>query len=212
MADIKSGDKVKLNRTLSYKKVVMKNGEIEKESIESWDKGTIHAVKAVFGEQLVMLEDISAMVPISYVEKIEEYYTGKVVCISSEACHSKSFVNGKVYDVQNGIIIFENGTGDEYRGRRFNSLNDLNSIDKVKFIEVKNPEVLKEETYYNGKVICIDSHGKDTIWTKGKIYKFENGRTLCDNGTVIPYESRMPIKTFNELNIRIIADFIEIKE
>lgn len=37
MGKIKAGDKVKLNRNLSYKKISMKNGEVENESVESWN-------------------------------------------------------------------------------------------------------------------------------------------------------------------------------
>lgn len=208
MADIKTGDKVKLNKTLSYKEIVMKNGEVENESTVSWDEGTEHTVTTVVGELFVMLEDVSAMVPVSYVEKVEKFYTGKVVCVCWPKQARDIFTVGKVYEINNGVI----SCNDMTKLPKIKKLDELNNNPNIAFIEIKNPEALEEETYYNGKVICIDSHGKDTIWTKGKIYKFENGRTLCDNGTVIPYESRMPIKTFNELNIRMIADFIEIKE
>ena len=172
MAEIKYGDKVKLNRTLSYKKISMKNGEVENESVESWDEGTEHIVKAVIGELFVVLENVSSMVPVSYVEKVEEkYYTGKIVCIGVRNDLKNVFSLGKVYDVVNGTFIFDNGNELE----RVNSLEDLNGIYGMEFIEIKNPESIEEKTYYNGKVICIYTNGYDDIWTPGKIYKFVDG-------------------------------------
>lgn len=206
MEDIKSGDKVKLNKTLSYKEIVMKNGEVENESTVSWDEGTEHTVTTVVGELFVMLEDVSAMVPISYVEKVEEYYTGKVVCVKWP---NNLFTKGKIYEIKNGVVTCEDGTDVSFR---VIDLYLINSAPGVLFIEVKNPEVLKDNVYYNGKVICIDSHGADTLWTKGKVYKFENGQVLCDKGFVIPHELNNRIKTLDEMNMRLFADFIEIKE
>ena len=141
MAEIKSGDKVKLNRTLSYKKISMKNGEVENESVESWDEGTEYIVKTVIGEQFVVLENVSSMVPVSYVEKVEEkYYTGKIVCIGVSNDLKNVFSLGKVYDVVNGTLKFDNGNELEM----VKSLEDLNDIYGMEFIEVKNQEAIEK--------------------------------------------------------------------
>lgn len=207
MAEIKSGDKVKLNRTLSYKKIVMKNGELENESIESWDEGTIHTVSAVVCELFVVLEDISAMVPISYVEKVEEFYTGKVVCVS---CPDKStlFTVGKVYEIKNGHI----SCNDMTKLDKIKNLDELNRHPYIAFVEIKNPDALKKDKYYNGKVICISNRGCDEgYWTCGKIYKFKDGIARCDNGATSPL-SGDKIKSYDELQKRYLSTFLEIKE
>ena len=207
MAEIKSGDKVKLNRKLSYKKIVMKNGEVENESVVSWDEGTEHTVTAVVGDLFVVLEGISTMVPISYVEKVEEFYTGKVVCVS---CPDKStlFTVGKVYEIKNGYI----SCNDMTKLGKIKNLDELNRHPYIVFAEIKNPDALKKDKYYNGKVICISNHGCDEgYWTCGKIYKFKDGITHCDNGETSPL-SGDKIKSYDELQKSYPSMFLEIKE
>ena len=208
MVEIKSGDKVKLNRKLSYKKIVMKNGEVENESVVSWDEGTKHTVTAVVGELFVVLEGISAMVPVSYVEKVEDFYTGKVVCVFWPKQARDLFTVGKVYEINNGVI----SCNDMTKLPKIKKLDELNNNLDMAFIEIKNPDALKKDKYYNGKVICISNHGCDEgYWTCGKIYKFKDGITHCDNGETSPL-SGDKIKSYDELQKRYPSMFLEIKE
>lgn len=208
MAEIKSGDKVKLNRKLSYKKIVMKNGELENESVVSWSEGTEHTVTSVIGELFVVLEGISAMVPVSYVEKVENFYTGKVVCVSWPKQARDIFTVGKVYEINNGVI----SCNDMTKLPKIKNLDELNRHPDMGFIEIKNPDVLKKDKYYNGKVICIsnDRYNKG-YWTYGKIYKFKDGVTMCDNGETSPL-SCDKIKSYDELQKHYPSMFLEIKE
>lgn len=208
MAEIKSGDKVKLNRKLSYKKIVMKNGEVENESVASWDEGTEHTVTVVIGELFVVLEGISAMVPISYVEKVEKFYTGKVVCVCWPKQARDLFTAGKVYEINDGDIKCNDMT----KLPKIKKIDELNCHPDMAFIEIKNPEVLKKDKYYNGKVICISNHEYDEgYWTCGKIYKFKDGITMCDNGKTSPLSCDR-IKSYDELQKRYLSTFLEIKE
>ena len=62
-------------------------------------------------------------------------------------------------------------------------------------------------TYYNGKVVCVDTKGCDDYWTKGKIYQFVDGRTTSDGGcTTSQYTS------FDSWCKGSAASWLEIKE
>lgn len=73
--------------------------------------------------------------------------------------------------------------------------------------ESKEPKKL-----FNGKAVCIEV---DTpcAYTVGKIYEFKDGRTVIDNGCMIPCS---PITSIEDWNARyphdLIAKLLEIKE
>ena len=66
------------------------------------------------------------------------------------------------------------------------------------------------EKFYNGKVVCIDNSGNAGIHTVGKIYQFEEGKLLADNGIEYPAYER--IHSFEEWSKWTPSKFIEIKE
>lgn len=49
----------------------------------------------------------------------------------------------------------------------------------------------KEESYYNGRVVCIDNIGNEANYTVGKIYEFKNGQIISNTGRVIPPDSKV---------------------
>lgn len=49
----------------------------------------------------------------------------------------------------------------------------------------------KEESYYNGRVVCIDNIGNEANYTVGKIYEFKDGQIISNTGSVIPPDSKV---------------------
>ena len=109
------------------------------------------------------------------------------------------------------LIISDDGSSDKTI-EIIKKLDELNNNPDMEFIEIKNPEALEKDKYYNGKVICISNHGCDEgYWTCGKIYKFKDGIAKCDNGATLPL-SGDKIKSYDELKERYHSMFLEIKE
>jgi len=69
----------------------------------------------------------------------------------------------------------------------------------------------EEPEYFAGKVVCINS--RNGFISKGTIYEFNNGFSLDNVGNLFPYSyPDDPVKDLDELNKRMVSDFIEIKE
>lgn len=64
---------------------------------------------------------------------------------------------------------------------------------------------------YNGKVVCIDNSGNKQMFTVGKIYNFEDGIVVVDNGISNDNHGKR-FKNFKELLQYTCSKFIEIKE
>lgn len=69
-----------------------------------------------------------------FFKKRLEMYSGKIVCV--QAC-SDSFTRGKIYEVDNGTLVDDNG--DEYKNLR--CFNDIRYSLESEFIEIVDSEV-----------------------------------------------------------------------
>lgn len=67
----------------------------------------------------------------------------------------------------------------------------------------------EEVSYFNGKVVCIESN--NDFLTKGKIYEFKDGKSVDDVGDALPF-APTPINSVDELNRRMMSHFIEVVE
>ena len=71
------------------------------------------------------------------------------------------------------------------------------------------------KSLYNGKVVCIDNRTNSTIYTVGKIYQFENGDLIANDGCKYPgirCDESDYIHTFEDWAKWTSAKFLEIKE
>lgn len=74
----------------------------------------------------------------------------------------------------------------------------------------KKKEEPETPTYYNGKVVCVDTC--DYIdYTKGKIYQVIDGVITTDNGKKYP-GLRKPFKSFEDLQFYSFATWLEVVE
>lgn len=207
MAEINVGDKVRLKKDIVHTTTFKENDEIYKTHQITWKAGSIHTVEHI-ALGYIRLNDVDIIVKVCNVEKVEEFYTGKVVCVCWPKQARELFTVGKVYEINNGVI----SCNDMTKLPKIKKLDELNNNPDMTFIEIKNPEALKNDEYYNGKVICISNYGCDEgYWTCGKIYKFKDGIVRCDNGATSPL-SGDKIKSYDELKEHYHSMFLEIKE
>lgn len=64
---------------------------------------------------------------------------------------------------------------------------------------------------YNGKVVCVSSGIYSMGYTKGKIYQFENGSVVDDDGTTRPILCE-PIACFEDLEKKYPGAWLEVAE
>ena len=65
--------------------------------------------------------------------------------------------------------------------------------------------------FYNGKVVCVSSDIYSVGYTKGKIYQFENGRVVDDDGTTRPILCE-PITCSEDLEKKYPGVWLEVVE
>lgn len=83
---------------------------------------------------------------------------------------------------------------------------------KIAFRRLVQPvidPVKAKPQYYTGKVVALENcnNGFGQIWTKGHIYKFDNGIATWDDG-----EKSLRYTSFDDFNQRNRYEFIEIAE
>lgn len=107
-------------------------------------------------------------------------YWGNILCLEKQpviviTCDGKTttatFRAGKQVLKSESVSLYHKDTFDHFTGAEY-ALKKL--FDKP----------LDEPKLYNGKVVCTKSNSK--WWTVGKIYTFENGATVDDNGEIKP--------------------------
>ncbi len=72
--------------------------------------------------------------------------------------------------------------------------------------EVEEPV---KETFYNGKVVCVDDSGCRGLYTTGKIYEFVDGQMVCDKGSKFPLVKKHSFEEWSKFSNAI---WLEIKE
>lgn len=65
---------------------------------------------------------------------------------------------------------------------------------------------LPEETWYNGKVVCVDNQHNETLYTSGKIYEFKDGYMINNNNLNTRFHN------FKEFMSFTVSKFIEVVE
>lgn len=69
--------------------------------------------------------------------KETEYYFGKVVCVENYIGNKHLYAVGKIYNIENGVLIADNGSKiTNYHDEPFKSVDELNGFSLSKFIEV----------------------------------------------------------------------------
>lgn len=115
------------------------------------------------------------------------------------------------------VLIIPNGdktTGKLYKnGKVVKSVETTKHPDDKYSIEEACKVIIdrmfeEEATYYNGKVVCVNSN--NSFITQGKIYEFKDGHSIDDEGSRLPCLTR--IKSFEHLNSLMWSDFIEVVE
>ena len=140
--------------------------------------------------------------------------------VSEEKTPNESIV---IYRKGNEVIALDKVTGDQAVAKC--SLEDefdfmigatIAYSRLPRFIEAasKHIEGVKVEKFYNGKVVCVDNVNNQTAYTIGKVYKFENGVLINDNGNEIkpnltPYKR---FRSFEEFSNWTGSKFIEVVE
>lgn len=71
-------------------------------------------------------------------------------------------------------------------------------------------EVLKENKLYNGYVLCVDNKYNKGLYTKGQVYKFENGVVKCNDGSIMYGFRDKPFMSFEDWKEFTSSEFKEI--
>lgn len=71
-------------------------------------------------------------------------------------------------------------------------------------------EVLKENKLYNGYVLCVDNKYNKGLYTKGQVYKFENGVVKCNDGSIMSGFRDKPFMSFEDWKEFTSSEFKEI--
>lgn len=74
-----------------------------------------------------------------------------------------------------------------------------------------NNNDIKENKLYNGYVLCVDNCNNPGLYTKGKIYKFENGKLESDTGVLMSGCFGKPCRSFEDWKQFTASKFKEIK-
>lgn len=137
--------------------------------------------------------------------------------IGAKLAIKKLFQNFKVGDRVIGKVEASDRyriTGEGCKGR----VIEVNLEDEKQDIKIETQEgctfwvnskyfdLYDSSKYFTGEVVCTKS--KSINLTKGKIYKFVNGYSKFNDGTIIPRGDG--ITSINDLNDRFASDFIEV--
>ena len=77
----------------------------------------------------------------------------------------------------------------------------------MRLLEEEKPE---EKSLYNGKVVCVkNSMSNEHLYTVGKIYKFNEGHIVDDEGDVVTFD---PVHSFEEWQRWSGSEWLEIVE
>lgn len=130
---------------------------------------------------------------------LKKFEKGKTYIFSEELHDKKCGKSLWCMDLDGKNVTFV----DEFLGRV-----GIYDIDPAWCKEVKEPPKPIEPTYYNGKVVCIES--ANGFITKGKIYEFKDGYSVDDEGDRFPKTTQ--ITSLEHLNETMWSDFIEVVE
>lgn len=90
-------------------------------------------------------------------------------------------------------------------GKEVKVLNE--KYGKIGMYSIKAKWCIEKPSYYNGKVVCINSAGYSNLYTEGKIYEIKDGVFTFDDG-----DTNCGYTSFRDFTSGVSAKFIEIVE
>lgn len=114
-----------------------------------------------------------------------------------------------IYRKDNKVIAHNKATDEKAEAKcSLEDKFDFNVGAKLAFSRLMC-ELEPEDTWYNGKVVCVDNDLNKTLYTVGKIYEFKDGYMIADNGYSKPYRA---VKSFKDFMTITASKFIEVVE
>ena len=143
-------------------------------------------------------------------EEKSEPYSGKIYCIKSGYDY---ITEGKVYEVKEGKIEADDGwiikVSPEKGVGVLSTFEEFSEVLRGEWLEVKEAEEIITPSNYEADIICVYS-GPIENFTKGKIYRVENGYLYDDRKNKISWYG-VPFTDINGINSYCASIFKEIK-
>ena len=137
-----------------------------------------------------------------------EAYSGKIYCVKSGYGY---ITEGKIYEVKKGVIEADDGWKLKFSSgtRVLSTFEEFSKALRGEWIEVKETEEIISPSNYEADIICVYS-GPIENFTKGKIYRVENGYLYDDKKNKISWYGA-PFTDINGINSYCASNFKEIK-
>lgn len=137
-------------------------------------------------------------------------YSGKIYCVKSGYDY---ITEGKIYEVKEGKIEADDGwiikVSPEKGVGVLSTFEEFAEVLRGEWLEVKEAEEIISPSNYEADIICIYS-GPIENFTKGKIYRVENGYLYDDKKNKISWYG-VPFTDINGINSYCASIFKEIK-
>lgn len=138
-------------------------------------------------------------------------YSGKIYCVKSDYGY---ITEGKIYEVKEGKIEADDGWTIVISPEKgctgvLSTFKELTEVLRGEWIEVKETEEIISPSNYEADIICVYS-GPIENFTKGKIYRVENGYLYDDKRNKISWYG-IPFTDINGINSYCASIFKEIK-
>ena len=138
-------------------------------------------------------------------------YSGKIYCVKSGYGY---ITEGKIYEVKEGKIEADDGWVIMISPKTgctgvLSTFKELTEVLRGEWIEVKETEEIISPSNYEADIICVYS-GPIENFTKGKIYRVENGYLYDDKRNKISWYG-VPFTDINGINSYCASIFKEIK-
>lgn len=140
-----------------------------------------------------------------------EPYSGKIYCVKSGY---EYITEGKIYEIKKGKIEADDGWIIKISPEKgctgvLSTFKELTEVLRGEWIEVKETEEIISPSNYEADIICVYS-GPIENFTKGKIYRVENGYLYDDKRNKISWYG-VPFIDIKGINSYCASIFKEIK-
>lgn len=138
-------------------------------------------------------------------------YSGKIYCVKSDYGY---ITEGKIYEVKEGKIEADDGWTIVISPKKgstgvLSTFEEFSEVIRGEWIEVKETEEIISPSNYEADIICVYS-GPIENFTKGKIYRVENGYLYDDKKNKISWYG-VPFTDIDGINSYCASIFKEIK-